>query len=201
MSEDNRCFRLRTLGNTADKELAFIDEPPDGLGIYDYCLSEGEPIGDHYPQNARIYLQGKHPGIRLPSLIGNTLCLLIVNSAFKETLLQHAGTAIEALPFTLYNHKKRVHSRDYWIVNPLGIIDCLDKQRSEIKYLDEDPAQVVAVNKFVVDGRKLKDQPEIFRVPEARTEYFITLSLAKRLKQAGFTNIFVDAVEVSNISS
>src|SRR5579884_2171520 len=123
-----RCFRLETLGDTRDKSLALISQPPDGLGLFDYCLSEGEPIGDRYPADAAIHLHRKYPGIRLSSLIGNTLCFLIVHTTMKDVLLQHAPNQMEVLPFTLYNHKKRVHSRDYWIINPLAIVDCLDKE-------------------------------------------------------------------------
>jgi hypothetical protein len=193
-----RCFQLHTEGNTADKSLAFVDQPPDGLGLYDVYLSEGDPIGDRYPANARISLRPSYPGIRLSSLLGNCLCFLIVNTAIKDIFVAEAKAAVEALPFTLLNHKKRVHSRDYWIINPLAIVDCVDKEHSEIVYFDESKTTVVAVNKFVFDARKLEGQPPLFRVPEARTEYFITVELARALKQHDFSNMRVSEIEVRN---
>lgn len=193
-----RYFQLLTLGDLKDKSLAFIDTPPAGIGIFDYRISEGHPIGDRYPENARIYLQRKHPGIRLPSLLGNTLCFLIVHAAVKDVMLEHAKTLIETLPFTLYNHKKRVHSRDYWIVNPLAVVDCVNKEHSDLTYFPEDLTQVVAVRKLVFDADRLTGQPALFRVPEARTRYFINHDLARDLIDRAFTNLVASEVEVRN---
>lgn len=193
-----RCFQLLTLGDSKDKSLAFISTAPEGIGIFDYCLSEGEPIGDQYPEDARIYLQRQHPGIRLTTLFGNTLCFLIVHASMKDVLLEHVKTSIEALPFTLYNHKKRVHSREYWIINPLAIVNCVDKEHSDITYFDKDPTKVVGVRKLVFDARKLEGQPALFRVPEARTKYFVKDDLAVALTERPFTNLVATEIEVLN---
>ena len=67
----------------------------------------------------------KNPGVKLPSLIGNTISYLIVNAEMKDTIIEYCPedeVDIEILPFTLINHKKRVHSKDYWIINPIGYI-------------------------------------------------------------------------------
>jgi len=82
----------------------------------------------------------------------------------------------EILPFTLYDHKKRVLTKDYWIVNPIGTFGCLNKEASEIKYVDKDDAksEVVSIRKFVFDPKKLKNAPDLFRVPERVRDYFIS---------------------------
>src|SRR5215470_2242533 len=105
-----RYFIIETLGDDQDTKLAFIDTPPEDLGLYEYCIARGERIGDRYPPNASIYLQKKSPGIRLASLIGNTRNYLVVNAEMKAVILDLcAGCDIEVLPFVLFNHKKRIH--------------------------------------------------------------------------------------------
>jgi hypothetical protein len=191
-----RYFRINVLGDSKDRSLAFIDEPPVGLGIYDYRMSRGKRIGEHYPSDARIYLQPKSPGIKLGSLIGNTLNYLIVNSQIKDIIAEDYRGELELLPFTLYNHKKRVHSNDYWIINPIGSLDCLNKAASETTYSADVKTDVVAVHKYVFDPKKLEGAPDLFRIPEDLTQYFISGRLAKVLQDHKFTNIFLFEVGV-----
>lgn len=186
-----RYFIIEILGNYLDKKLAFIDKPPVDLGLYDYCMARGERVGDRYPEDARIYLQPESLGIKLSSLIGNSLGCLIVNTEMKDVIVEHCDCEIEILPFTLCNHKKRVHSKDYWIINPIGSIDCLNKKASDIRYSDSDNMAVVAVRKFVLDSNKLVNAPDLFRVPEDLEQYFISERLAKAFQEHNFTNIFL----------
>lgn len=190
-----RYFRINTMGNIRDRSLAFIDQPPDGLGLQDFFPARGRPVTEHYPEDAKIYLQSKSPGIKLSSLLGNTISYLIVHTAMKDVIAaQHKGE-IEILPFTLYNHKKRVHSKDYWIVNPIGTIDCVNKEASEITYGGDGNTQVVGVDKWVLDPKKLEAEPALFRVPENPEEYFINARLGKAFQENKFTNVLLTEVE------
>lgn len=191
-----RYFRLNTMGDVQDHSLAFIDQVPDGLDGYDYKMALGEPIGDQYPDEAEIYLQPRYPGIKLAPLIGNTIGYLIVNTAVKDVIEAHETGDIEYLPFVLFNHKKRVHSRDYWIVNPLGTYDCLNRDASDIKYVDDDPAgDVVKVRSYVFDPGKLDGVPDLFRIPEAPRHYFVSETLARAFHANRFANVFIFKTE------
>jgi hypothetical protein len=191
-----RYFIIETLGDDQDSKLAFINSPPEDLGLYDYCMARGERIGDRYPAEGRIYLQKKSPGIKLCSLIGNTQNYLIVNTEMKNVILEQCAQCdIETLAFTLYNHKKRVHSTDYWIINPIGYVDCVNRSASDIRYLSSDPSKVVAVRKFVLDPQRLENAPDIFRVPEAREKYFISERIAKAWQEHNFSNVFLNEVQ------
>ena len=184
-------FMVDTLGDDQDRLLAFIDDPPDGLGLYTYCLTKGVPIANRYPEDAGIYLQPESPGIKLSSLLGNTQRYLIVHNDMKNIIEKYCDCKMEILPFTLYDHKRRVLSKEYWIVNPLGTFDCVDKDKSEIVYLDNTKADVVTVDRFVFEAQKLAEAPDLFRVPEYPTRYFISEDLAKAFQDENFTNIFL----------
>lgn len=191
-----RYFIIETLGDDQDPKLAFIDSPPEDLGLFDYCMARGERIGDRYPAEAHIYLQNKSPGIKLSSLLGNTQSYLIVNTEMKNVILEHCIQCdLETLPFTLYNHKKRVHSTDYWIINPIGYVDCVNRQASDIRYLSSDTTKIVAIRKFVLDPGRLENAPNIFRVPEDREKYFISEHIAKTWQEHNFSNVFLTEVE------
>ena len=190
-----RYFQLDTLGDFGNKKLAIVSERVPELGIYSHYPARGKPITDRYPADARTHLQPGHRGTKLSSLVGNTFGWLIVSTEFKESIVQNSGP-IEILPLAIYNHKKRLHSADYWVINPLGSIDCVDRDKSAIVYLDDTKADVVGVDKFVFRKDRLEKAPGIFRVLEAPTAYFINQTLARSLKDKDCTNIFIDEIDV-----
>lgn len=193
-----RYFKIEILGDSQNEKLAFISAPPVGIGVHRARMAKGKRIGEHYPDDAQVYLESSKPGTQLSSFIGNTRSYLIVSAETKDVIAEYTSQSnceIEFLPFTLYDDKKRVLSKDYWIVNPIGTFDCLNKEASQIKYLDDDQSEIVSVRKFVFDPKKLKDVPDLFRVPEDPTEYFISERLAKAFKEKGFTNIFLSEID------
>jgi hypothetical protein len=196
-------YMLNILGNNRDKSLALITKSIVDIGLYSYCMAEGKRVGDKYPKDAQIYLQPEKPGIRLSSFIGNTKSYLIVSSEMKDVIMEtckEPDDTIEILPFILNDQKKNVLSKDYWIINPVGTYDCLDRKSSEIKYLDDDPqGEIVSVKKHVFDPRKLENAPDLFRVPEDPTEYFFSERIAKIFQEKKFTNIFLTEIIMAEV--
>jgi hypothetical protein len=179
-------FRLWLRGNTDDKSLAFVRDLPSGLGLYDNCMRSGERIGDHYPANLKVRLDKRSPGIKLQALLGNTLSYLMLNTEAKDVILGVCKCEIEVLPFVLYNHKNRIHSKDYWILNPIGTIDCVNRAASNIQYSKDDGTKIIGVGltpgSLVFDPKKLAKAPDLFRVPEEPARMFISQTLAQAIK-------------------
>jgi hypothetical protein len=181
-------YHLWLRGNTDDKTLAFVRDDPTSIGNYEYCMRQGERLSDHYPEgvNIKIKLDKRSPGIKLQALLGNLLSYLMVNTAAKDLIVSTCQCEIEALPFVLYNHKNRIHSKDYWILNPIGTFDCVNRAASNIQYLDTDPNQVTGVGltpgSLVFDPAKLNNAPDLFRVPEEPARMFISEKLMQAMK-------------------
>lgn len=185
------------MGDFQNRRLVFIDRPPSDLRGYDYKPSVGERAAEHYPEDARITLQPESPGLQLADLLGNALKYLIVSSRVKELIATHEVGEIEMLPFTLYNHKGRVHSTDFCVVNPIGTFDCLDRTASDIRYVEDgdSSSDIVKVHTYVFDGAALADAPDLFRIPEDLQEYFVSERLARALHQAQCSNVFIHRIE------
>ncbi len=66
---------------------------------------------------------------------------------------QLADIEIEFLPFTLYNHKKRVHSKDHFFINPIGGYDCLNEIASGITYDKDDDIVLNEKNRFLTQKK------------------------------------------------
>jgi hypothetical protein len=194
-------FFINTLGEV-DGERAILDGAPRELGLEYYRPARGLPVADLFPEDARIVMSKKYKGVKLDSLLGNTKSYLIVKQPVRKVIEAHcAKAAIEYLPFTLYNQKKRVQSKDYVIVNPIGTVDCLNLDESEIEYLDEPGdayhGSVVGVDRFVLDPARLKDAPALFRIKEQPSEYVINEKLAAAFEKEGFTNIVLTEIEMA----
>jgi hypothetical protein len=157
-------------------------------------MNEGERIGDRYPRDAKVYLDTKTPGIKLESVLGNLCSYLMVNTQMKDLILSICTCEIETLPFTLYNHKKRVHSKDYWIINPIGSFDCVNRRASKIVM---EGTEIVSVESLVFDSAAMAAAPDLFRVPEKPAWYFISETLARAIKKANLTNVmFKEEIEL-----
>jgi hypothetical protein len=183
-------FRLWLRGNRDDRTLAFVRDPPKDLGVWNYCLLEGERVGDRFPRDAKVHLDPESPGIKLESVLGNLLNYLMVTTQMKDVILSVCTSEIETLPFILYNHKNRVHSKDYWIINPIGTFDCVNRAASRI-VMDSTGQDIIRVDSLAFDREKMASAPDLFRVPEKPEWMFISEALARAIKQHKLTNVIL----------
>lgn len=105
---------------------------------------------------------------------------------------------IEYLPFALYNQKKRPHYADCWVINPLGALDCLHSRKSEITWLDDIiDGEVIGLGKIVLDKKKPKSAPQLFRIKEDPATYVLGERLVEDLKRNKCTNLVLEELEVA----
>lgn len=189
-------FRLQTLGDLNDPELALTEGPPEGMELRSYCMARGKRATPFYPAEAKLFLMEDRPGIKLSSLVGNTDRYLIVHRDVKEVIAAHCqGLEVEYLPFNLYDHRKRLYSRDYLFINPIGTQDCLDPVASEVKLGPE--GGVIHVARHVLDPKKSPHLPPLFRPKEEPSVYIVSEPLAHALKDKGFTNVYLEPLAFS----
>ncbi|MCY1032248.1 hypothetical protein OV207_12330 [Corallococcus sp. BB11-1] len=190
-----RYFEINTLGDDQDKERVFVDSEPEGLDGFGYRLAEGEPTDDVYPADSRIYLNPYNQGLKLATLVGNSIGYLILHAPLVEHLKEsHDLSTVELRPVSIYSQRRRPLSRDYWIVNPLRFVGCLDRAASRIQFLSSDPEQIVGIDEIVFASKRLADAPDLFRIPEKRMSYFISERVVEGLQGQGFDNIFLHEV-------
>lgn len=164
-------YLLKTLAQT-NPEFCILDSYPEGMGLKTWKLNKGVELQEgEYPQDAKIFMSDEVPGIELPDLVPNTGHMLIISRRLKDGMSAVNRGPVQHLPLAIYNHKKRLASSDYFIVNPLGTLDVLDTSASEIKYHD---GQVVKVKKYVLDPRKIVQAPDVFRIKENPEAYVVS---------------------------
>ena len=97
-----------------------------------------------------------------------------------------ADENIEYLPFTLMDHKEKELSKDYYFINPLGGIDCLNFEASGAEF---DNGKFMALDKVVLDRKKIENVPHFFRVKQEGYNFIMSLELVKALRDAGVDNL------------
>lgn len=192
-----RYFRIKTMGNIEqERDQAFLDKKPEDLDGWGFCMTLGDRIGSHYPDDAKVYMQPQHPGVRLCDLVGNCFSYMIVTSRVKDAIQEHSNVEIEYLPLSIFNHRRRLHSDDYWIINPIGTIDCLDLKRSKYRR-GKETGEIVSVQEYVFLKSRLETEPILLRVPQYPAHYFLNEPTARKLYEMKCTNFMIDIVMCS----
>lgn len=182
-------FLLDTTGDLNDESICLIEDAPDGMGINSYRMSLGDRAKKYWPEDAKISLRPENPGIKLTGILSNVKNYLLINSKGAEIIKEFCSDMkMEILPFTLINHKKRIHSTDYCCVNLIGNFDCLNEEKSGITYGENN--DVISIDEYVLDAKKVKKAPHCFRIDKHRSKYVISRELGRALKDAGITNLF-----------
>jgi len=159
---------------------------------------KGVHCGDTYPATARIAMDPEWPAIQLGGMVANTSRVLVVHETLKS-LIQAAmkpQDEIEFLPLAIINHKGRLASQAYFIVNPIGTLDCLDQKRS--KFIYTSAGELFRVEKYVLDSKKIAWEPAIFRPREEPGEYIINGKITTAFRDSGFSdrNVMVEELEI-----
>jgi hypothetical protein len=189
-------FRIE-LCPSVDKSLCVLEDGPEGTQPFSYAMARGETAAADYPADAKWFMHRRWSGIKLASLIANTANLLVVHKSLKGAI-HKLGVPVESYGFALYDHKKRLASRDYFIVNPLGRHDVLDLKASQIEWSPDDPTAVVDVEEMVLDPRKIAKAPPLLRVQEDPEAILIERMAARKLAALDPTNFFLREVRQSS---
>ncbi|CAM2006477.1 imm11 family protein [Acanthopleuribacter pedis] len=185
-----------------DLDFAFLREPlPEEVRADRYKVLFGEGrFGDDYPEEPKVYMSKKDPGMKLGDFIGNTGNALVFSKRVKEVM--HIDELnmpkMEFLPVWIHNHKRRLASKDYFICNVLETADVLDK---EVAKLNEVEGDVASIEGLTFDERKALKAPDLFRLKEEKDRYFASSRLMYYITTMVVpppTNIYVSQVAVSH---
>lgn len=153
------------------------------------CGHEALPrMREHGDEVATLRLQEAQGGLGLPDFVSNVHDLLILRRSCAEAILHaHDPGPYELIPAVLVDAKGRAHAEDYVILNPLGRVDCLDVQRSQMAGPPEHP-WVRAGGSFFLDRIRVPLDRDIFRIEMLPAGYAVSDRLAAFIDERAFTN-------------
>jgi len=122
--------------------------------------------------------------------------MTVVSKRVKEALEAGSVKDVEYLPVHIQNHKGRIASSDYFIVNPLGTVECVDVKASKVKWNDINPELLSSCEQLVIKTNAVPAAKHLFRPKHVPYILLARSELAKQMERAKFTGLsFRDPLE------
>lgn len=130
-----------------------------------------------------LRIEGKSKRVR--DFVSWMMSAPVVSERAKLALQPVIRDSCEILPLT------QLRGKLFYVLNVLSIVDCLDHARSRIVYADDDPAHVLAIERYFFDERRVPADAAIFKIPDDLgcvfvTKLFVDAVLAHELAGASF---------------
>lgn len=185
-----RYFLLNTRSSTAP-EYCYCDRVEDDEGMIRHLA-----IGVPRPSNVelRAHLANDRLGLRLASRIAVSDNLIIMSRAAFDGLATalHLGDH-EVHTLMLINHKRRVHSRDYVLLNPLEHHELAHPNTHFERY--PSTGRIHACERWILETTKLVAAPDMTRSAELPWGCFVSERFVNAVETLGLSNFVFEDVE------
>jgi hypothetical protein len=158
----------------------------------DFELLEGIPRAGGWPGAARCAMDPRTPrDIRLADgLYGDRR--IVVSPKVQALVRAESRDRIELLPIGIVDHKGRFAAKDYAIVNPLDVVDCIDQASSRVRWNAIDPKSIYACDALHLVESAVPKERKVFRLEGWRNVVVVRRELAEKLSRDTVGLHFVD---------
>lgn len=183
---------LNRVAGTVFCTLQKIQNVPDPA-----LLSKGAKLAP-WPANVQLHMDPNFPkAVQLPDCVSNLPDAIVVSGRLKEYIEAEKPAHVEYLPISIINHKGKLASSEYFIVNPYKLQDCIDQQASTIRWNAMNKNMISACMKLVIDEQKIERNAKLFRLQHYPTKVLFARSLAEGIGKAKFTGLnFIEIDEM-----
>ena len=160
----------------------------DYNGIEDslyFAFLKGKRFRGKIPDSVRLYLHKGDEYLPKASLLGGPLSWLIFSEKLLDFWWPMIKDDIQVFDAPVY-FRNGVKVEGYKIINPISVIDCLDIEKSEVRW-DED-GTIYWCPKICINENKAGNH-HIFKLKGYFQPVIVSDQLAKSLKGKGFKGI------------
>ncbi|MEP0548458.1 MAG: DUF1629 domain-containing protein [Rhodothermales bacterium] len=162
----------------------------------EHRIAYAQPVADRFPSDTSYKMSDERPNdIQLADAIANRDNYLLVSPALRAFLEAEGGARAEFLPTQILNHKGRVASDEYVIVNVLDVHDAIDLDRSEVKWNNIDPDKISWFDELVLDEERIPADCRMLRLQHFTNRLLVREDLADEIRNQGFTGVSFVATE------
>jgi uncharacterized protein DUF1629 len=156
----------------------------------DYQLRKGVPRAAGFPREAAFAMDPDRPNdTLLTDNLFNTDLLIVGSRELREFFETQGVPKLEYLPVAIIDHKGKKVSREYFIINPIEPVDCIDFAKSEITWDEMDKAAIEDVSRLVIDETKVEPARALFRPKGLHQIIMVRREIAEKIDAKGFTGI------------
>lgn len=153
-------------------------------------LKRGVSRSKGFPDDAFFRMDPKRPkAVKLPDNVFNLPRVMLVSSKLKEAIEEAKPPKVEYLRVKILDHKERVAADDYFIVNPVDLVDCIDKEKSEVGWNKLEPDRIMGCAKLVIDESRIDKKLILLRPKHLSTIVLVRRSFAEQLQAAEVTGL------------
>jgi hypothetical protein len=162
-------------------------------------LKRGASMADRFPADARFSMDPDYPkDIKLGDTIRNDDGLILVSKRLKETIEAGGIDKVEFLQVTIINHKGRLASTEYFIVNPVEIRDAIDLHQSDVQWNAINPNLISSCSRLVLDDEKIDPNLKMWRLKFFPRRVLVRRDLADAILTEQFTGVaFTEVADFS----
>lgn len=155
-----------------------------------YDLMSGVSFANSFPTDVEFEMSPDFPdNIVLTDNLDNPDNIIVGSARLKSFLESQGIHHMEYLPVSIRNHKGKIASKDYFIINPTHPVNCLDEAASEPKANLILPGEIRKVNRLVLDQQKIDPSRDIFRIARFPMVTLVHRRLAESIDKERFTGV------------
>ena len=125
---------------------------------------------------------------------------IVVSQKTRQFLEDEKVPRIEFLPMKILDLKGGVASADYFVVNPLTIVDCIDPDASGVEMDSLDKGAFCGCEQLILREVAIPADVPVFRFEHWRQVIGIRRELADRMKAAGLTGLrFIEPLKYTGL--
>jgi hypothetical protein len=152
-------------------------------------LSIGQSQAAAWPKKVSFRMSADHPkDVALIDYISNRESSLLVSPRFRDFFQEQQLPELEFLPVAILDHKGRVASDQYSIVNCLRIVDCVDQQNSAFRWDGLDPPSMVA-RKVALNPESLGEDDRMIRPKFVPGKILLSEDLVQAINAGNFSGV------------
>ena len=151
-----------------------------------FRLYDGSRLGDEFPRDVFFPMNPDHPNdIRLADSIPNFNSSIVVSNRLKELVESQQPADVEYLNVSIHDHKGRVASSEYFVLNPYRVVDCLDVDASEVRWNRISKDRISSCRNPVFHFDTVDDDLLLFRVQHHPSTVLVAQRLVDLITQEG----------------
>jgi len=154
------------------------DMPPD-LEDLDVALQTGKPVGKNFPEDIVFDLSPTR-GMQLTDSLPNTILLYVVSERLKD-IITKTGVPVEFHGVKIRNLKKRIAREPYYVMNLLGTLDCMDREKSDWRESELVAGRASLIRRLDLTLSKIPDDRPIFRLASEPRLVLARVDLAREI--------------------
>lgn len=155
-----------------------------------FLLNKGVSLESTFPASASYTMNPDFPtDTMLTDNLINTDMLIVGSLRLKKFLCSRKVTLVEYLPVSIFDHKGKIASGEYFIIHPVDPVECIDIDQSIVEWGLINPDTIDSIERLVINEAKIDSDRQLFR-PKLFTDIILVKrGLAGAIDQEGFSGI------------